>query len=322
MNAIEQALIFLRNGKLVAIPTETVYGLGGDARNPAALAQIYHVKGRPMTNPLIVHIPNIEAIHDWAIEIPESAFKVARAFWPGPLTLILKRHPSVLDLVTGGQETIALRIPNHPLTLQLLAEFNGGIAAPSANRYGRLSPTTAEHVRVELGDSVDYILDGGPCAVGIESTILDLSQDFPAVLRPGHISVDALETILKTDLHTKHHSKIIVPGLSESHYAPHKPLYLLEKDVLWETALQLALEKKSFNLLSFETPPFKIFPNQWITEPCDPIHYAEKLYTDLHDLDEEKVSCILVECPPNTIEWEAVRDRLQRAATALKPLLF
>jgi L-threonylcarbamoyladenylate synthase len=191
MNDVTRAAQLLHAGELVAFPTETVYGLGADARNPTALAKIFAAKGRPADHPLIVHLPDASHLGDWAIDIPAAAHTLAAACWPGPLTLILKRHPSVPNLVTGGQNTIGVRVPNHPVALALLHEFNSGIAAPSANKFGHISPTTAAHVQEELGESgeknVAMILDGGPCAVGIESTIVDMTSATPRILRPGAI---------------------------------------------------------------------------------------------------------------------------------------
>ncbi len=323
MNAIEHATKLLVNGKLVAIPTETVYGLGANAKNPAAVQKIYAVKGRPASNPLIIHIPNSDAMTDWAIHIPEAAWRLAAAFWPGPLTLVLSRHPSVPPIVTGGQDTIALRIPNHPLTLELLHAFKGGIAAPSANRYGRLSPTTAKHVRTELGESVDYILEGGPCSVGIESTILDLSGATPSILRPGSISKEALIAVLKENIFAAH-GEVQVPGLSLSHYAPVQPLYLLDRSTLLTFAERLNQEQRFFSVLSFDKLPANNHANahNWVEASPDPMEYAKALYHNLRSMDEKAPDCILVESPPNTEAWLAIRDRLQRAAYSSTPWSF
>jgi L-threonylcarbamoyladenylate synthase len=193
---IERAVALLRRGELVAFPTETVYGLGADAANPAAVARIFAAKGRPADHPLIVHLPAAEHLARWARDIPAEAEKLAAAFWPGPLTLILKRQPQVPNAVTGGQDTVGLRVPSHPLALELLRAFEGGIAAPSANRFGRISPTTAAHVREELGERVPLVLDGGACPVGIESTILDLSRGVPVLLRPGAIGPADIARVL------------------------------------------------------------------------------------------------------------------------------
>ncbi len=317
MRAIEYAITLLKNGKLVAIPTETVYGLGADARNPIAVQKIYTAKGRPSTNPLIIHIPNPDAIIDFAIDVPDDAWQLAKHFWPGPLTLILKRHPSVPLIVTGGQETVALRIPNHPLTLELLQAFNGGIAAPSANPSGRISPTTAEHVQEGLGAAVDFILDGGACTIGIESTIVSCISDPPMILRQGSISAEMLNAVLGKDVlepSAKHN--IHFPGSQLSHYAPHHPLYLLDKESLLQKVKKLSEENKAVSVLSFEKKPVdkQFLITEWIAVSHDPIHYAQQLYHTLHHLDKTKCDYILIERPPNTREWLAIRDRLQRAA--------
>ena len=196
MTDIQRAVALLRQGELVALPTETVYGLDADALNPDAVAKIFAAKGRPSDHPLIVHLADAEALTTWARDIPKDAIALARAFWPGPLTLILKKEEGVPDIVTGGQDTVGLRVPNHPIALQLLRAFGSGLAAPSANRFGRISPTTAEHVRQELGDRVPLILDGGPCQVGLESTILDLSRGVPVILRPGAIGADDIARVI------------------------------------------------------------------------------------------------------------------------------
>lgn len=317
MISLEQAATLLSNGKLVAIPTETVYGLGADAKNPTAVQKIYTVKGRPATNPLIIHIPSSDAMTDWAIDIPPHAWALAKAFWPGPLTLVLKRHPSVPKIVTGGQDTVALRVPSHPLTLALLNQFGGGVAAPSANRYGRISPTTAQHVQEGLGDTVDYILDGGPCTVGIESTIISLMEPSPVILRYGSISALELSGILGKLGSDKHKRQaIVVPGSSDSHYAPTQPLHLIDKGILIKTISQLAEQNKAISVISFKDRPSSLppFVIDWICMPSQPQAYAQQLYCQLHVLDKRKSDCIVVEAPPEQEEWLAIRDRLQRAA--------
>jgi L-threonylcarbamoyladenylate synthase len=336
MRIIEKATTLLLEGKLVAIPTETVYGLGADAKNPDAIQKIYTVKGRPSTNPLIIHIPNQDAMAAWAIDIPKEAYQLAKAFWPGPLTLVLKRHPSVPKIVTGGQETVALRVPNHPLTLELLHAFQGGIAAPSANRYGKISPTTAEHVREDLGMDVSYILDGGPCKIGIESTIVYCLDPTPFILRQGNIAASAIAKVLNqtvtsvTELPLTHKANSVsipsveVPGQSASHYAPSQPLYLLSKENLFNLANQYREKGQRFSVLSFSVKPenFKTSSTsalvQWISLPLDPEKTAQQLYHLLRILDKEPNSCILVEKPPLEEEWLAIIDRLQRAARPIE----
>ena len=210
---IEEATAALRRGGLIALPTETVYGLAADARNPAAVRKIFEAKGRPVDHPLIVHLAAASAVDEWAADIPQTARDLARAFWPGPLTLVLRRAAETLDAITGGLDTIALRVPDHPVALAVLTHFGGGLAAPSANRYGRVSPTSADDVRAELGDSVQCILDGGPCRVGIESTIVDLSGDQPRILRPGAITAGQIEAVIGQSLSARRSSATRSPGL-------------------------------------------------------------------------------------------------------------
>ncbi len=239
---IPAAAAILRAGGTVAFPTETVYGLGADASNPLAVRQIFEIKGRPDYHPLIVHIADVSQLHLWAENIPDAAWRLAEQFWPGPLTLILPRRGNVLDEITGGQDTVGLRVPAHPVALALLRAFGGGIAAPSANRFGRVSPTTAQHVRDELGSRVDVILDGGPCYVGVESTIVGLTTGKAVLLRPGGLSIEAIEHVLKQKIlrtspaaHTER-----VSGLLDSHYAPATPIEILPVGALSQRALQLA----------------------------------------------------------------------------------
>ncbi|NUR84717.1 MAG: threonylcarbamoyl-AMP synthase, partial [Nonomuraea sp.] len=217
---IEQAAGVLRAGGLVAIPTETVYGLAADAENAAAVARIFEVKGRPPTHPLIVHVGGAGQLDAWAERVPATARLLADHFWPGPLTLVLPRGPRVPLETTGGLDTMAVRVPDHPVALALLSAFGGGVAAPSANRFGSVSPTTAGHVRAELGDAVDFVLDGGPCEVGVESTIVDVTGETPAVLRPGGVTREDLEAVLGHPLAVPATSHVRVPGQHPSHYAP------------------------------------------------------------------------------------------------------
>jgi L-threonylcarbamoyladenylate synthase len=213
---IQQAVHLLKKGGLVAFPTETVYGLGADAKNPEALAKIFRVKGRPIDHPLIVHVAEMSQLVDWVIEVPPVARALAVAFWPGPLTLIFKKAPQVLDMISGGQETIGIRIPHHPITKRLLKEFGGGLAAPSANRFGRISPTTAEAVREELGTSIDLVLDGGQCEVGVESTIIDVSGETPAILRPGILSKTQIESVLQQSIGNHPFNTVVESALQQS----------------------------------------------------------------------------------------------------------
>lgn len=308
--SLKEAVAVLKRGGLVAFPTETVYGLGADASNPEAVARLYQVKGRPRGHPVIVHLPGIEQLSGWARDVPEGATKLAARFWPGPLSLVLKRAPAVGDYLTGGEGTIGLRVPDHPIALELLRQFGGGIAAPSANKFGRISPTTAEHVRNDLGDEVDLILDGGPCAIGIESTIVDLSRGSPVLLRPGRISPEEIEATLR--LHAEPHDRTAprAPGTLESHYAPRKPLRLVAGDQ-WERGAW-----QNGAVLCFRARPVGEKCTMWIKAFDDPQRYARDLYSNLRALDASGCDEILVEEPPADAEWAAVRDRLARASSA------
>lgn len=326
MTELARAAELLRAGELVAFPTETVYGLGADASNPAAVAKIFAAKGRPADHPLIVHLPDATYLKDWAVEIPTAAFQLAAAFWPGPLTLILKRATTVSDAVTGGQDTIGLRVPAHPLALELLRTFKGGIAAPSANRFGHISPTTARHVSEELKDRVALILDGGPCAVGIESTILDLSRATPEILRPGAISAEDVGRVIgcvprMTPLNAGNvaSAALDVPRVSGSlaaHYAPNTPLQLVADVELAGRVAALVASAQCVAVLAFATPPAMLVTKavHWHRAATDPAAYAHDLYATLRDLDATESAVILVQRPPQEEAWRAVNDRLQRAA--------
>jgi len=307
---IQQAVAVLKRGGLVAFPTETVYGLGADTSNPAAVARIFEVKGRPSTHPVIVHIGDAGQLDRWAREIPEAARKLAARFWPGPLTLVLKRAPGIGNGLTGGQDTIGIRVPGHPVALELLRQFGGGIAAPSANKFGRISPTTAEHVREDLGNEVDLILDGGPCEIGIESTIVDLSRDRPVLLRPGRITTEEIEATLQAETGPRDRNAPRAPGTLESHYAPRKPLRLVAGD-RWEESLRGTLRNRA--VLCFRARPVAEKCAMWIRASADPKDYARDLYSNLRTLDASGCDEILVEEPPASADWAAIRDRLTRA---------
>lgn len=321
---IERAARLLAAGELVAFPTETVYGLGADAGNPAAVAAVFAAKGRPADHPLIVHLPGHDALNDWAVEIPDLAWELAEHFWPGPLTMILKRAPGVSDLVTGGQDTVGLRVPGHPLALDLLRAFAGlkaglpcGIAAPSANRFGRISPTLAEHVRAELGDSLACVLDGGACPVGIESTIIDLSRGRPVLLRPGQLGADTIAMVAGCEV-LRAESDDNAPrasGMLESHYAPTTPLYLVETPHIAATLRDLRSQGKRAAVLAHgASPGLSGMAKRWLPAPQDAIAYAHDLYASLRELDRSGADVILVERVPDDNVWVAVRDRLHRAA--------
>jgi L-threonylcarbamoyladenylate synthase len=318
---IERAAAILRAGGLVAFPTETVYGLGADASNPAAVAKIFAAKGRPQDHPVIVHLGRIELLPLWAGEIPAAARKLAAAFWPGPLTLILKRASGVPDCVTGGQDTVGVRIPGHPVALELLQAFAGeeggrafsGVAAPSANKFGRISPTTAGHVRAELGAAVDRVLDGGECGVGIESTIVDLSRGRAVLLRPGAIMPAQIAAVIGAEVELPDAAAPRVSGSLASHYAPRTPLHLVAPAEL--PAKLAALRGKRLAVLARADAPDGLTDVSWQTAPRAAAGYAHYLYASLRRLDALGCAAILVEAPPSTPEWQGVNDRLRRASS-------
>jgi L-threonylcarbamoyladenylate synthase len=310
---IAQAAAVLTHGGLVGMPTETVYGLAADASSAAAIARIYAAKGRPSDHPVIVHLARVEQIRDWAIDIPDEAWALAKAFWPGPMTLILKRASHVLDAVTGGQDTVGLRIPSHPVAHALLAAFGGGVAAPSANKFGRVSPTTAQHVRDEFGDAIDLVLDGGASHVGIESTIIDCSGESLRILRPGAItSAMVAQALGESGAVTMHHSEKAprVSGSLDAHYAPRTRLQLVPSEALAETVAHHA--PRELAVLSRERPA--AFGGHWRRAAPDPAAFARDLYARLRELDSLKAELMLIEAPPQGPQWDGVNDRLRRAA--------
>jgi L-threonylcarbamoyladenylate synthase len=311
---INQAVAVLRHAGLVAFPTETVYGLGADASNPAAVERLYRVKGRPGDHPVIVHLASAEQLPQWALTMSLAAQRLAEKFWPGPLTLILPRQPHVSVRLTGGQDTIGIRIPAHPVARRLLQAFGGGIAAPSANRFGRISATRAEHVRQEFGSLIDLVLEGGACDVGIESTILDLSRERPILLRPGQIGVADLEAALGMAVDTIDDGTVRAPGTLAAHYAPRTPLQLVEPSTLLQQIKNAAQQGEHVAVFARSIlPPGEVGPF-WLQAPSDPRGYAQALYASLRHLDDAHCNVILVEQPPDMAEWAAVNDRLRRAA--------
>jgi L-threonylcarbamoyladenylate synthase len=314
---IRRAAEILRAGGLVAFPTETVYGLGADASSAAAVARLYAAKGRPADHPVIVHFADAESAFAWAREVPAAARSLAARFWPGPLTMILKRSDRAKDFVTGGQDSVGLRVPSHPVAQALLRAFGGGreghrfsgVAAPSANEFGNVSPTEAAHVREDLAGKVDLVLEGGPSEVGIESTILDLSSDKPVLLRPGHVSRASLEEVLKETILEKETGSPRHSGGLERHYAPKTPALLVPPHRL---DAEIARRGATVAVLAFSRPDERV--DYWIRMPKEPGAYARRLYAALRELDTARCSAILIESPPETAEWDAVRDRLTRAA--------
>jgi L-threonylcarbamoyladenylate synthase len=343
MDLISTATDILRRGGLVAFPTETVYGLGADATQRGALLRIFAVKGRRATNPLIVHVADAMTAKKFSATWPDTAEKLAAEFWPGPLTLVVPKSTAIANEATAGRDAVGLRVPNHPLALELLRAFDGPIAAPSANRSNHISPTTAEHVRQELGDAVDLILDGGPCTVGIESTVLDLSAGQPTILRPGGISREQIEAVIgpikifsgSVDSHVAAAS----PGQQERHYSPRTPAFRFERDRRDElihsrrgqrpadaphrTGKNPGLGRTHSTSSGQASEPrveaFMFFGDASeigahdIAMPTDPHAYARILYDTLRQLDAHGYCAIYIEMPPDTPAWHAIRDRLMRA---------
>jgi L-threonylcarbamoyladenylate synthase len=314
---IHRAAAALRRGELVAFPTETVYGLGADATSGAAVAKIFAAKGRPSTNPLIVHVADTAAARRWTTGWTDQAQALADALWPGAITLVLPRSPAIVDAVTAGRATVGLRVPAHPLALQLLAAFDGPVAAPSANRSNHISPTTAAHVRQELGDRVHLVLDGGPCAVGIESTVLDLSSGAPAILRPGGVSAERIEAILGRPVRQASETTdagvaAASPGQQAIHYAPDTPAYHFAPP-----AKPPANPRGGYLLLHSAVPAQK---GLVIRLPDDAERFAQALYGALRELDQRRLSAIYIELPPPEPLWTAVRDRLLRASRPMTAL--
>jgi L-threonylcarbamoyladenylate synthase len=300
---IERAVEILRAGGLVAFPTETVYGLGADASNPDAIRRLFAVKGRPASHPVIVHAARAAQLDAFGHDVPAVAHDLADAFWPGPLTLVVaRRKDRVAPEATGGRDTVGIRVPDHPIALALLDAFGGGIAAPSANRFGRVSPTTAEHVRADLGDDVDLVIDGGPCSVGVESTIVAVTGGEPTVLRVGGLSEARITEIVGAPLPRRTTGEIAAPGTLATHYAPRARVELVETVNLEQRSEQLRAQGFAVGVLD---------------APADVAEYARVLYRRLRDLDERGVDVILAVSPADTGDLgAAVADRLRRAAAA------
>ena len=295
--SIDHALEVLRNGGLVAIPTETVYGLAADASNESAVRRVFAAKGRPVVHPLIVHVATAEQLPGWAATVPPAAAVLADTCWPGPLTLLVPKAEHVLPVVTGGRDTVGVRVPAHAMTTELLTRFGGGLAAPSANRFGRVSPTMAAHVLADLGGDVDYILDGGPCPVGVESTIVDCSVTPVQILRPGAITAEQVSALLEGEL-AEASGPSRAAGMMASHYAPHARVVLVEN-----TAAAIAASFGDHHA--------------WVLDHADDlVAYARSLYDDLRAADQRGVQTVIAVLPPPTGLGHAIRDRLQKAAAA------
>lgn len=318
--AIEHAVEVLRRGGLVAFPTETVYGLGADATHPAAVRAIFEAKGRPADHPLIVHLASAEWLPRYAQHVPPAAWSLAKAFWPGPLTLVLPRGPELSPLVSGGLETVGLRVPAHPAAQTLLAAFGRPVAAPSANRFGRVSPTTAQHVVEDLGQRVDLILDGGPCNIGIESTIVDVSGDRPAILRPGGIPSEQIAAVLGTLDRPDTPGRPRVSGSLPSHYAPRARVELAPQDELLPRAQMLAEQGVAVSILW--RGPLPEAPAAGVTIlplPSDDAACAQALYGALRQADASGCEVILTSLPLEVGLGAAIADRLRRAAGPREP---
>jgi L-threonylcarbamoyladenylate synthase len=327
-DAIAGAARALEAGRLVAFPTETVYGLGADAENPDAVAAIYAAKGRPQDHPVIVHVAPEASLDYWCADIPLAARQLADAFWPGPLTMILKRAPNIPDAVSGGQDTVGIRCPSHPVAIALLRAFKGGkggVAAPSANKFGHVSPTTAQHVRDEFGIDVGEgariaaVLDGGQSEVGIESTIVDLSRlqtHGPVLLRPGHISAEAIAAVIDQVPARPDAAAPRASGTLESHYAPHTPVAMQDTATLVETLARLYAAGRKVALIHYSALPHALaaMPHAAVQLPATPEGFAHALYAALRGMDGTGADVILVEAPPQEGAWLGVNDRLRRAA--------
>jgi L-threonylcarbamoyladenylate synthase len=316
---VEHAARVLAGGGVVAFPTETVYGLGADARLPGAVERVFAIKGRPRAHPLIVHLGETADLDRWVIDVPPAARVLAAAFWPGPLTVILHRAEALPDAATGGGPTVAVRVPAHPMARALLAALGGPIAAPSANRFGAISPTTAEHVAADLGDAVDYLLDGGPCAIGVESTIVDLSRGRAVLLRPGGVSRAELEHVLGAPVDDPDAAAPAAPGTLPAHYAPRARVLAVAPDDVPAAAraaeAPVAVLAPAGQLAAMDLAPAVVRAPL----PDDLAGAARALYATLRDLDARGVATIVAAVPPALGLGEAVADRLRRAAGPRDP---
>jgi L-threonylcarbamoyladenylate synthase len=296
---VGRALEIVRNGGLVGLPTETVYGLAADASQKTSIAKIFSVKGRPNNHPLIVHVSSLDVARTWSSQWTHSAELLGSTYWPGPLSVIVQKSSIVLDEVTGGHQTVAVRVPGHELALELLQQFGGGLAAPSANKFGKVSPTTAQHVLDDLGDDVDYILDGGPCRVGVESTIVDCSPEVPVVLRPGGITAEAIESIVALDSIDSGVSR--APGMLLAHYAPLCEVVLVEN--MQQAQGSLGDANNKYRILDAS---------------IDPISFASTMYSLLRQCDLDGIQKLVVVLPEPIGIGLAIRDRLTKAAHGSK----
>lgn len=315
---IERAADVLRAGGLVAFPTETVYGLGCDASSEHAVERLFRVKGRPSTHPVIVHLPDASQLDGWAHDVSDAARALAAACWPGPLTLVVRRAPNVSTAVTGGRDTVGLRVPDQPVARALLTAFGSGVAAPSANRFGRTSPTTAQHVRDDLGDDVDVVLDGGPSTIGIESTVVDCSGDAPAILRLGAVARDRIEQIVGARVAVRTDAAGEAPGTLPAHYAPRASVVVVTRSDVSARAAALLAAGETVAMLAPDPVPPRLPGGVFVLDPPDGAdEYARVLYARMRDADRHGADVLLVVPPDDDVGVAAaVRDRLQRAAAA------
>jgi L-threonylcarbamoyladenylate synthase len=318
-NSVTQAMELLQKGEAVALPTETVYGLAADASDIIAVNKIFEAKGRPKNHPLIVHIPDVSHLENWAKAIPSTAYDLAKLFWPGPLSLLLKKADHVPYEVTGGLDTIALRVPAHPVFLDVLSKLNKGLAAPSANRYQQLSPTIAEQVMQGLEGRIAAVLEGGPCEHGLESTILDLVSEKPRILRSGPVTQQQLETAMGQSVDTPKNHTQVVPGNVKAHYQPNTPLHILSSEQLLADIDKLV--QKNCHLIVWSNAVIEqcqktdFLTSKWFTLENDAALFGRELYVSLYQVDQTCPSQIIIEQPPQSDAWAAVNDRLSRAAS-------
>jgi L-threonylcarbamoyladenylate synthase len=318
-DSVTQAVSLLQKGECVALPTETVYGLAADASDIIAVNKIFEAKERPKNHPLIVHIPDVSHLENWAKAIPSTAYDLAKLFWPGPLSLLLKKADHVPYEVTGGLDTIALRVPAHPVFLDVLSKLNKGLAAPSANRYQQLSPTIAEQVMQGLEGRIAAVLEGGPCEHGLESTILDLVSEKPRILRSGPVTQQQLETAMGQIVGTPKNHTQVVPGNVKAHYQPNTPLHILSSEQLLADIDKLV--QKNCHLIVWSNAVIEqcqktdFLTSKWFTLENDAALFGRELYVSLYQVDQTCPSQIIIEQPPQSDAWAAVNDRLSRAAS-------
>lgn len=319
-NQIQQAIEILKSGELIVFPTETVYGLGADAENSNAVPKIFQVKQRPTNHPLILHLANTNELSSWVTNVTPQAKLLMQHFWPGPLTLIMPRNTRVLDCVTGGKNTVGIRVPNHPIAQELLQNFGGGIVAPSANSFGKLSPTASQHIDPKIASQVAMILDGGRSQCGLESTIIDVSTEIPNVLRFGAITINAIaEVIGKNNFTILHTSNVSAPGTLPAHYAPHTQLIIVENADLFDTVKNTVLQGKHCAVLSYSCSHKNFMDAEiddfihWFNMPNQAQQYAYEMFETLHQADKLNCDVIIVEKVPQDSDWFAVNDRLAKA---------